>query len=175
MFYPPSPRAVDLRLAAAIAASTSPFTKIVGVFVNPSAETVWATLDAVRLDLLQFHGDESRVDCEQYQIPYIKAMAMKPGVDVAAETRRFSSARGLLLDAWHEKLRGGSGTSFDWSRVPKLDLPVILAGGLDATNVARAIASVRPYAVDVSGGVEMSKGIKDTVKMTAFVEAVNGV
>ena len=175
-FFPPSPRAVDLVCAAEIAAAMPPFTKVVGLFVNASPETIEKTLDAVRLDLLQFHGDETPGDCEQYQIPYVKAVAMRPGVDAVAEAERFSSARAMLLDAWHQKLRGGSGMSFDWSLVPTdLDLPIILAGGLDATNVAQAIQQIRPFAVDVSGGVEASKGVKDKAKMAVFVEEVNSV
>ncbi len=152
-----------------------PFTKVVGVFVNAMPEMIRTTLETVRLDLIQFHGDETPRDCEQFQIPYIKALAMRPGVDALAEARRFGSATGLLLDAWHRQLRGGSGVSFDWSLVPDdLGLPIILAGGLDPTNVAQAIHQVRPFAVDVSGGVEASKGIKDRAKMTAFLEEVGG-
>ena len=176
VFYPPSPRAVDVTRAAAIAAAMPPFTKVVGMFVNASRITIRAALETVRLDLLQFHGDETASDCEQYRFPYIKALAMKPGVDALTEARRFDSAAGILLDAWHRELRGGSGKSFDWSLVPEnLELPVILAGGLDATNVAKAIRQVRPYAVDVSGGVEASKGIKDKAKMAAFIEEVKSV
>ena len=173
MFYPASPRAVEVNHAAAIAAAVPPFTKVVGVFVNASRATIRAVLETVRLDLLQFHGDETPSDCEQYRFPYIKALAMKPGVDAVTEARRFCSAAGILMDAWHRELHGGSGKSFEWSLVPdNLDLPIILAGGLDATNVAKAIRQVRPYAVDVSGGVEASKGIKDKTKMAAFIEEV---
>ena len=175
VFYPPSPRAVDRKRAAEIATAMPPFTKVVGLFVNAARETIRTTLETVRLDLIQFHGDETPRDCEQFQVPYVKALAMRPGVDALAEGARFGTASGLLLDAWHRQLRGGSGVSFDWSLVPAdLGLPIILAGGLDVTNVAQAIQEVRPFAVDVSGGVEASKGIKDEVKMAAFLEEVSG-
>lgn len=174
VFYPASPRAVDPKHAAEIAAAMPPFTKVVGLFVNAEPERIRTTLETVRLDLIQFHGDETPRDCEQFQVPYIKALAMRPGVDAPAEAARFSTASGLLLDAWHRQLRGGSGTSFDWSLVPEdLGVPLILAGGLDVTNVAQAIHEVRPFAVDVSGGVEASKGIKDQSKMAAFLDEVS--
>ena len=176
MFYPPSPRAVTAEVAAEIAAVMPPFTKVVGVFVDASRTAIRNILDTVRLDLLQFHGNESRDECEHYQMPYIKALSMRPGVDALAGAKRFSSAQGLLLDSWHQKLHGGSGTAFDWSLIPEaIELPIILAGGLDATNVAQAVRQVRPFAVDVSGGVEVSKGIKDKGKMGAFMEKVNSV
>ena len=176
VFYPPSPRAIQVDIAAEIAAAMPPFTKIVGVFVNASQASIRNTLGAVRLDLLQFHGNETPDECEQYQIPYIKALAMRPGVDAVVESKRFSSARGLLLDAWHQNLHGGSGTSFDWSLIPDaIELPVILAGGLDATNVAQAVRQVRPFGVDVSGGGEASKGIKDKAKLGKFMEQVHSV
>ena len=175
VFYPPSPRAVGRKRAAEIATAMPPFTKVVGLFVNAAPDTIRTTLETVRLDLIQFHGDETPRDCEQFQVPYVKALAMRPGVDALAEAARFGTASGLLLDAWNRQLRGGSGVSFDWSLVPvDLGLPIILAGGLDSTNVAQAIQQVRPFAVDVSGGVEASKGIKDEAKMAAFLEEVSG-
>ena len=144
------------------------------MFVNASKGAIVSALERVRLDLLQFHGDETPDACERYGIPYIKALSMRPGVEVMMQAKRFDSACGLLLDAWHHKLRGGSGHAFDWSLVPtQLGLPVILAGGLDSSNVRAAIREVNPFAVDVSGGVEASKGIKDTAKMAAFIEEVN--
>ena len=175
-FYPSSPRLVDFEQAGAITSALPPFTKVVGLFVNAAEAEVRAALEAVPLDLLQFHGDEAPEDCEIYGRPYIKSLAMKPGVDVPSHAKRFASASGLLLDSWHRQLRGGSGTSFDWSLIPtELGKPIILAGGLDAQNVAEAIRQVGPFAVDVSGGVESAKGIKDREKIAAFMEAVNSV
>jgi phosphoribosylanthranilate isomerase len=132
-------------------------------------------LQRLPLDLLQFHGDESPADCEGYGRPYIKALRVRSGEDVTAAMAPYTGARGILLDTFVEGVPGGTGASFDWSLVPEdAAKPIILAGGLDAGNVATAIRQVRPYAVDVSGGVEASKGIKDADKIRAFVRAVRG-
>lgn len=175
VFYPPSPRAVSVVQARAIIAALPPFVTTVGLFVNASRCELNETLEAVGLDLLQFHGDETPEDCEGYHRPFIKALRVKPGDDIASACRVYSKASGLLLDAYVPGVPGGTGETFDWSLIPKdLSKPVILAGGLSPDNVAQAIEQVRPYAVDVSGGVELHKGIKDHGKIRAFMKAVRG-
>jgi len=173
VFYAPSPRAVTITQAKQVVAALPPFVTVVGLFVDATPEQVRETLAAVPLDLLQFHGNESPEYCAQFGRPWIKAVRMQEGVDVAVEAARFHGARGLLLDAYQAGVPGGTGERFEWSRVPHgLDMPLVLAGGLTPANVAEAIAQVRPYAVDVSGGVEAAKGIKDFEKMAALVAAV---
>lgn len=173
VFYAPSPRAVSVQQARAIIAGLPPFVTTVGLFVNASSCELNETLDALPLDLLQFHGDESPEACDGYHRPFIKALRVKPGDDIAAACRAYGKASGILLDAYVPGVPGGTGERFDWSLIPgDLSRPIILAGGLDAGNVAQAIAQVRPYAVDVSGGVERSKGIKDHDKVRAFMRAV---
>ncbi|UMZ14069.1 phosphoribosylanthranilate isomerase [Pseudomonas sp. MPFS] len=173
VFYAKSPRAVSVQQARAIIGALPPFVTTVGLFVNASRCELGEILDAVPLDLLQFHGDESAADCEGYHRPYIKALRVKAGDDIAAACLAYPRASGILLDTYVEGVPGGTGEAFDWSLVPQgLSKPIILAGGLSAQNVASAIAQVRPYAVDVSGGVERSKGIKDHAKIQAFLQAV---
>lgn len=173
VFYAKSPRAVSVEQAAAIVQALPPFVTCVGLFVNMPRDDVQAVLQRVPLDLLQFHGDESPVDCEGFGRPYIKALRVRPGEDLAATMALYAGARGILLDTFVEGVPGGTGAAFDWSLVPPdVAKPIILAGGLEASNVAAAIRQVRPYAVDVSGGVEASKGIKDADKIRAFVQAV---
>lgn len=173
VFYAKSPRAVTVQQARSIIAALPPFVTTVGLFVDATRCELGEILDAVPLDLLQFHGDESPADCEGYHRPYIKALRVKPGDDIAAQVARFKNASGVLLDSYVRGVPGGTGEAFDWSLVPDdLAKPVILAGGLSAANVAQAIARVRPYAVDVSGGVEIAKGIKDAEKIRAFMRAV---
>ena len=173
VFYAKSPRAVNVQQARAIIAALPPFVTTVGLFVNASRCELGEILDAVPLDLLQFHGDETPADCEGYHRPWIKALRVKAGDDIAASCKAYAGASGILLDTYVEGVPGGTGEAFDWSLVPKdLGKPIILAGGLSATNVAQAIAQVHPYAVDVSGGVEQSKGIKDHAKIRAFIQAV---
>lgn len=173
VFYARSPRAVDVRQARAIIAALPPFVTTVGLFVNATRCELNEILEAVPLDLLQFHGDETPQDCEGYQRPWIKALRVRPGDDLEAACRLYAGARGILLDTYVPGVPGGTGEAFDWSLVPaRLSKPVILAGGLSAANVGQAIAQVRPYAVDVSGGVEQAKGIKDAAKIEAFVRAV---
>ena len=175
VFYPQSPRAVSLDQARAIIAALPPFVTTVGLFVDAGRDEVNALLDALPLDLLQFHGDESPAQCEGYRRPYIKALRVRPGEDLAARSREYSTASGILLDTFVAGVPGGTGEAFDWSLVPaELDRPIILAGGLSAGNVAAAIRQVRPFAVDVSGGVEASKGIKDGDKIRAFLREVRG-
>ncbi|NAO25656.1 phosphoribosylanthranilate isomerase [Pseudomonas syringae pv. dysoxyli] len=175
VFYPKSPRAVTVLQARAIIAVLPPFITTVGLFVNASRCELNETLDAVALDMLQFHGDETPDECDGYHRPYIKALRVKAGDDIAGVCRTYRNARGVLLDTYVEGVPGGTGETFDWALIPDdLDKPVILAGGLTSANVAQAIAQVRPYAVDVSGGVEKSKGIKDREKILAFMSAVHG-
>ena len=173
VLYPPSPRHVTSAQAVAIAAALPPFVTTVGLFVNPDAADVEAVLDELHLDLLQFHGDEAPEFCSRFGVPYLKAVRVKPGVDLIQYAIRFRGAKGLLLDAFVEGKAGGTGESFDWGLIPEdLPLPVILSGGLDAGNVKAAIDRVRPLAVDVSSGVEASKGIKDAARIAAFMREV---
>jgi phosphoribosylanthranilate isomerase len=176
VFYAPSPRFVDTHGARAITRALPPFVTAVGLFVNAMPEEVAAILSAVPLDLLQFHGNEPPEDCERFGRPYIKAVPMRDGVDLHDWARRYGSAKALLVDSYKPGVPGGTGTSFDWARVPMdTGKPIILAGGLSPANVAEAVRRVRPYAVDASGGVERAKGVKDADKMDAFFREVNSV
>ncbi|MHB1590095.1 MAG: phosphoribosylanthranilate isomerase [Sulfuricella sp.] len=173
VFYSPSPRHVVAAQAAAIARALPPFVTTVGLFVNPAVEQVEAVLNQVHLDVLQFHGDEPPEFCAGFGVPYLKAIRVKAGMDLVQCAIRYREAQGLLLDAYVEGTPGGTGQSFDWKLIPaELPLPVILSGGLEPANVADAIRRVRPWAVDVSSGVEASKGIKDAAKIAAFIEEV---
>ncbi|MGF6669220.1 MULTISPECIES: phosphoribosylanthranilate isomerase [Pseudomonas] len=172
VFYAKSPRAVNVQQARAIIRALPPFVTTVGLFVNASRCELGEILDAVPLDLLQFHGDENAEACEEWRRPYIKALRVKAGDDIAAAVAAYPGASGVLLDTYVEGVPGGTGEAFDWSLIPPdLSKPLILAGGLTPENVADAVARVRPYAVDVSGGVEASKGIKDHAKIRAFIAA----
>ncbi|MNE27744.1 N-(5'-phosphoribosyl)anthranilate isomerase [compost metagenome] len=176
VFYPKSPRAVSVHQARAIIAALPPFVTTVGLFVDASRCELNEILDAVPLDVLQFHGDESAEACSGYHRPYLKALRMKPGDDIAARVAEYPAAAGILLDTYVEGVPGGTGKAFDWSLIPAgLSRPIVLAGGLDAGNVAAAIAQVHPYAVDVSGGVEASKGIKDAEKIRSFIRQCRSV
>jgi len=173
VFYGPSPRNVTIEQAQAVVATLPPFVTVVGLFVNATDDEIREVLDAVPLGLLQFHGDEPAGLCGGYGLPYIKALRMAPGLDVAATAALYRDAQGILLDAYQPGVAGGTGEVFDWQAVPEgLKKPIILAGGLTADNVGEGITQVRPYAVDVSGGVEAAKGIKDINKISAFVGAV---
>jgi len=179
VFYERSPRHVGIAQAAQLAAALPPFITVVGLFVNAEAVFVREALAQVPLDLLQFHGDESPEYCAQFGKPYIKAIRVKAGVDLLQCASDFRGAKGLLLDAHVEGVPGGTGATFDWTLIPKdLPLPVILSGGLDAENIAAGIEQVRPYAVDVSSGVEASKGIntqkgiKDAAKVARFIQEI---
>ncbi|MGQ9659914.1 MAG: phosphoribosylanthranilate isomerase [Thermochromatium sp.] len=173
VFHPTSPRAVTPAQAAELCRALPPFVTAVGLFVDATAETIEATLDQVPLDLLQFHGDESPEFCARFKRRWIKAVRMRPGIDLAAEHERFAGADGLLLDAYEPGRAGGTGQCFDWARIPpEIAHEILLAGGLTPENVAEAIARVRPYGVDVSGGVEVTKGIKDPKLIFAFMQGV---
>ncbi|MET1079134.1 MAG: phosphoribosylanthranilate isomerase [Pseudomonas sp.] len=175
VFYAPSPRAVTLAQARAIVAALPPFVTTVGLFVDASRCELGEILDAVPLDLLQFHGDETPADCAGHGRRYLKALRVAPGDDIAARCRAYPEAAGILLDTYVPGVPGGTGEAFDWSLVPAdLPVPLILAGGLTPANVAQAIRQVRPYGVDVSGGVEAGKGIKDADKIRAFLREVRG-
>jgi phosphoribosylanthranilate isomerase len=173
MFYPPSPRCVTPEQARRIAAALPPFVTLVGVFVDPAPDEVRAALSRVPLQLLQFHGDEAPEFCAGFGLGYIKAARVRPGLDLIQYAARHAAARGLLLDAYVPGAHGGTGQSFDWSLIPgDLPLPLVLSGGLDASNVAEAVRRVRPWAVDVSSGVESARGIKDPARISAFIRGV---
>lgn len=173
VFYAKSPRNVAPGPAAEISDALPPFVTRVALFVNPTVEEVETVLRRVRPDVLQFHGEESPAFCRSFGTPYLKAARVRPGVDLLQFAALYADAQGLLLDAWSEGAHGGTGERFDWALIPPdLTRPVILAGGLHAGNVAEAIRAVRPWAVDVSSGVEASKGIKDAARIAAFMKEV---
>lgn len=170
VFYAASPRAVTIAQARAIALVAGPFTVVTGLFVNADPEFVDAVLKQVPLQLLQFHGDEDLAYCESFARPYMKAIRMRPELDVATAIAEYPSASGILLDAYRPGVPGGTGETFDWARVPRQSVkPLVLAGGLTATNVADAIRATQVYGVDVSGGVESAPGKKDHDKITSFI------
>ena len=176
VFYPPSPRHVSLDQARAIVAALPPFVTVVALFVDPSVAEVEAVLHAVPVDVLQFHGEESPDFCRQFARPYLKAVRVRPSLDLLQYAAHYAGARGLLADAFVPGMAGGTGATFDWSlHPPNLPLPLILSGGLDPSNIAAAVAAVRPAAVDISSGVESAKGIKDPALMAAFIGAVQHV
>ncbi|MCG6540138.1 phosphoribosylanthranilate isomerase [Pseudomonas sp. KSR10] len=173
VFYAKSPRAVGIEQARAIIAALPPFVTTVGLFVNASRCELNELLDAVPLDMLQFHGDETPADCEGFHRPWYKALRVQPGEDIRAQAVRYAGASAILLDTFVAGVPGGTGEVFDWSLIPAdLPKPLILAGGLSPQNVQQAVAGVRPFAVDVSGGVESSKGIKDVEKVREFIRLV---
>jgi len=174
VFYPPSPRNVEIDQAVKIVNALPAFVSIVALFVDEQESRIREVLEKVSVDCLQFHGDEPAEACRQYGKRYIKAIRMRPGIDISALAKDYHDAAGLLLDAYHPGAKGGTGSRFNWELVPQTcALPIVLAGGLDITNVRQAIQQLRPYAVDVSSGVEADKGLKDSVKMTTFVNEVN--
>lgn len=173
VFYRPSPRSIDLQQAEEIAAALPPFVSIVGLFVDAEPREIEAVLAKVRLDLLQFHGDETPDACRVYSVPYMKAVRVKNDTNLLQYATQYHDAHALLLDAYLPGVAGGTGQVFDWSLVPRqMPVPIVLAGGLSPDNVTAAIRQVRPYAVDVSGGVEQTKGIKDAGKIAAFMQGV---
>jgi len=173
VFYAGSPRAVAPVQARKIIDALPPFVTAVGLFVNADAQTVRDTLAVAPVPMLQFHGDETAGFCGSFGLPYLRAIRVKPGVDLLQYSQQFHDAKALLLDAWVEGARGGTGATFDWSLIPRdLPLPIVLSGGLDSDNVGQAVRSVRPWAVDVSSGVEAAKGIKDAAKIEAFITEV---
>ncbi|WP_342051942.1 MULTISPECIES: phosphoribosylanthranilate isomerase [unclassified Cupriavidus] len=194
VFYPGSPRHVDVARAAALAERVPPFVSVVGLFVNADAEEVAHVAERVPLTLLQFHGDETPQQCTEIarrcRLPFMRAARVRPGLDLVEFGHQYADAAGLLLDAFVEGY-GGGGHVFDWTLIPPRWLPpaptvpattgsptasdaprIVLSGGLNAQNVTEAVARVRPYAVDVSSGVEAAKGVKDAARIAAFVRAV---
>lgn len=175
IFVEKSPRYVSLTEARLIAESIPPFVTVVGLFMDASADVVFEALKVAPLNLLQFHGDESPEFCEQFEMPYIKVLRMRENVNVVAFAQDYPNAAGILLDTY-SKAGGGSGQTFDWSLVPEdVPLPLILAGGLNPDNVVSAIETVKPYAVDVSSGVESEPAIKDHKKIEQFIKEVQRV
>jgi phosphoribosylanthranilate isomerase len=173
VFYAPSPRNVSVEQARAIMAALPPFVTTVGLFVDAQATEVQAVLAQLPLDVLQFHGNESAAYCASFGRPYLKAVRVKLGMDLVQYASAYAGAKALLLDAHVEGVAGGTGQGFDWSLIPPhLPLPVILSGGLNPANVAEGVRRVRPAAVDVSSGVEATKGIKDAAKIAAFMQGV---
>lgn len=177
VFYGPSPRNIaDLGAARAIAQAVNPYTSVVALVVNPTQSELDSILASVPVNVIQFHGDESAEFCESYMRPYVKALRMKEGMDVGQAMNAFSSASGILLDTYKKGVPGGTGESFNWERVPRArNRPIVLAGGLTPENVEQAVLVSAPDAVDVSGGVESSPGLKDNTKVTAFIQAAKRV
>ena len=176
VFYEASPRNVTIQQAIEIATAIPPFVTLVGLFVNAESSFIEEVIAKVSLNLIQFHGDETQADCLRYKLPFIKAIRVKQDTNLIQYAADFPQAKALLLDAYAEGVAGGTGHVFDWQLIPpNLTKPIILAGGLNAENVSNAIRKVKPYAVDISGGVEMSKGIKDAAKIAAFMQQVESV
>jgi phosphoribosylanthranilate isomerase len=177
VFYAGSKRVVSLQQAQTIVASVPPFVTVVGLFVNAARNEIEAVLSAIPLGLLQFHGDESADYCSSFRRPFIKAVRMKAGVDLDAASQGFDQAQGLLLDAWDAGSFGGTGQTFDWknARPTAARSRIIVAGGLTPANVAEAISTARPWAVDVSSGVELAPGIKSAALMQSFISEVQRV
>jgi len=174
VFYPPSPRHVEIEQAVKIVNALPAFTSVVALFVDEQEARIRDVLARVPIDCLQFHGDEPAEACRIYGKRYIKALRMQEGIDIGALAHHYHDAAGLLLDAFHPGAKGGTGSQFDWALIPgQCPLPIILAGGLDETNAKQAVQTVRPYALDVSSGVEAEKGVKDALKMAAFIQQVN--
>jgi phosphoribosylanthranilate isomerase len=173
VFYANSLRNVSADQAAKIVAKLPALVTVVGLFVDATADEIEHILKQVKLDVLQFHGNETPEQCRQYGLPYMKAVRVQEGANLLQYATRYSDAKALLLDAYIEGVVGGTGHTFDWNLIPS-DLPmdIVLAGGLNVANVGAAIRQVHPYAVDVSGGVEREKGIKDTDKLAAFMREV---
>ncbi len=171
VFYAKSPRNLSIEQAAALLQALPPFVQSVGLFVNADPAFVRSVLAAAPLDLLQFHGDETPEYCKQFNRPYLKAVRVRPETDLVKYGLDFADARALLLDAYVPGVPGGTGERFDWRLIPAdLPKPIVLSGGLNADNVAEAVQVVKPWAVDVSSGVEAAPGIKDAAKIAAFIE-----
>ena len=181
VFFPPSPRSVNKAEAIALVQAVPTYVQVVGLFVNATADEIAEILKDVHLDILQFHGDESPEQCQQIanhvRRRWYKAIQVKPdstSAEMIETIQQYQQvgASAMLLDAWHPELKGGTGHRFDWTQFPKLDIPLILAGGLTPENVEDAIHTTGAYAVDVSGGVESSKGIKDQQLIERFMQGV---
>ncbi len=176
VFYQPSPRNVSIKTARDIVSRLPAFVTVVALFVNADETFIRDVLAEVPVDCLQFHGDETPEQCRKYARPYIKAIRMREDLLLADIEKQFSDASALLLDTYHPGVQGGSGEAFNWEWIPeRRSLPIILAGGLTVDNAAQAVKTVRPYALDVSSGVEQAKGIKDPEKIAAFINHTNQV
>ena len=176
VFFNESPRAVSIGQANEIIQELPPFINKVGLFVDASNNFVDQVLNSVNIDTIQFHGDESSSDCSQFQMPFIKAIRMREGTDLLIQAEEFSSAAGLLLDSFEEDSYGGTGKSFDWNLIrDRIGLPIILAGGLNKDNVISAIEKTQPYAIDISSGVELEKGIKDIEMVKDIIKLVKNL
>ncbi|MDY6461691.1 phosphoribosylanthranilate isomerase [Acinetobacter faecalis] len=179
VFFPPSPRNVSVELAQELVKQVPAYVQTVGLFVNASSDEILEVLKTVSLDVIQFHGDETPEQCQKIAKltgrRWYKAIQVKPDLDVISTIKQYQQvgASAMLLDAWHPELKGGTGHSFDWSQFPQLDIPLILAGGLKPENIENAIKTTRAYAVDVSGGVESAKGIKDQQLIEQFMQGVH--
>ena len=179
VFYPPSPRHVNVELAETLVKAIPAYVQSVGLFVNSTAEEIENILKKIPLDILQFHGDESPEAClaisKRVGRRWYKAIQVKPDLNIIDEINKYQSvgASAVLLDAWHPDLKGGTGHCFDWTTFPKLNIPLILAGGLNPDNIEQAILTTQAYAVDVSGGVESAKGIKDQQLVERFMQGVH--
>ena len=174
VFYEPSPRNVSIEEAQNICNALPPFVTIVGLFVDKQRQEIERICQAVPINLLQFHGDESVEDCIGFTIPYIKAIKVRTNSDVEIAETEYISAQAILVDTYKKGVAGGTGELFDWSLLPKVhNKPLILAGGLTPKNIRKAIQAVQPYAVDVSGGVELKKSIKDHEKVSQFIKEVS--
>lgn len=175
VFYSNSPRSVTINTAKNIVEKLPPFVSTVGLFVDADEKYISKVLEKVPLDILQFHGNETKESCALYGKPYIKAIRMQDDVDIRFESEKYDSAKALLLDTYIKGIKGGTGISFNWGKIPisRENLkPIILAGGLNETNILDAIKIVEPYAIDVSGGVESEKGIKDKIKVFNLIEKI---
>jgi phosphoribosylanthranilate isomerase len=174
VFYPPSPRNVAIEQAVAITQALPAFVSVVGLFVDAEPKFIKNVLSQVSIDCLQFHGEESPEACRLYGKPFIKAIRMKADTNLSELAKQYADAAGLLLDAYHPGIQGGTGNAFDWELIKNQGkLPIILAGGLSPDNAELAVKQVRPYALDVSSGVEAEKGIKDATKMAEFIKKTN--
>ncbi len=174
VFFNESPRYIEPKKAREIINLLPSFVLRVGLFVNASREEVLSAIIQSRVNLLQFHGDEDEKFCNQFNLPYIKAISFQKGVNLIEYCKLFNTSSAILIDTYSKSMRGGTGETFNWDLIPKpLPLPLIIAGGLDSVNVSSLINSVNPYGVDVSGGVELDKGIKDHNMMKNFVLGVN--
>ena len=174
VFYPQSPRNISLEQATKIVAALPAFTTVVALFVDETETLINQVLNNIAIDCLQFHGHESPQACRLYNKPYIKAVSMRKTTNIEQLAIDYYDASALLLDAYHPQTKGGTGEVFDWDLIPKqCNLPLVLAGGLTPKNAKQAIIKVNPYALDVSSGVERTKGVKERAKMTAFIKEVN--
>lgn len=173
VFYPRSSRAVTVDRAADIVAAVPPFVSVVALFVDEPIASIERILSNLPIDVIQFHGEESPEFCQQFGRPWIKALRVKPDLDVGEQCQRFSKARAVLLDSWQAGVVGGTGKTFDWRLAQKsLPMPIVLAGGLNDNNVGDGMRALRPAAVDVSGGVESAPGLKDVDRIKQFIAAV---